>query len=302
MDINNITKAAENASGIANNFFRVLFPFAGLKRDALEVYIKDIEKSDKPKELKAWEIMHAKREFKKIQNVSNILELAEAYCSGDGIKCDFYSADEEWYDRFMDSAELVSEEKIQIVWAKLLASKIKGDNRIPRSLIRILSEMDAHLAESFTTLCEHRLAFVGLDSNDVPIEGKVFIAVSILGNNDLYTQKGLSEHVYDELEALGLVVHTGLGFQKDFSGANKVLVSDGNNTKCIVTKDTMAFMCGNLKLTDSGLCLLRCIDPPIASDQLVAIEDYYSKFGFNFDDSNNMSLGIQGDMVSVRKG
>lgn len=43
----------------------MLFPYAGLQRKAVEVYVEDIEKSDLPAETKAFLILNTKKTLKK---------------------------------------------------------------------------------------------------------------------------------------------------------------------------------------------------------------------------------------------
>lgn len=48
------------------------FPFWNISRRALDVYISEIEKSSASKEVKAWQILHAKQDFKKLANIKSV--------------------------------------------------------------------------------------------------------------------------------------------------------------------------------------------------------------------------------------
>ena len=85
MDITTGTAVAKTAVDLVKNenvlnksvgVMGMLFPFAGLKQKAVEIYIKDIEKSDLPAETKVFMIMNTKKTFKKIKNQKTIAEIA----------------------------------------------------------------------------------------------------------------------------------------------------------------------------------------------------------------------------------
>lgn len=61
--------------------------------------------------------------------------------------------DNDWLHFFFDKAEKVSNESMQIIWAKLLAGEFNKQGSISRKLIHIISIMDVHSAKSFQTFC-----------------------------------------------------------------------------------------------------------------------------------------------------
>jgi len=79
----NLSKALDIAKTIAGSAPNVIkdiierhFPFWNISRRALDVYISEIEKSSASKEVKAWQILHAKQDFKKLANIKSVLEIA----------------------------------------------------------------------------------------------------------------------------------------------------------------------------------------------------------------------------------
>lgn len=77
MDIVNGTAVAKTAVDLVKNdnvlnktagLMGMLFPYAGLKQKAVNVYIEEIEKSDMPPETKVFTILNIKKTFKKIKN------------------------------------------------------------------------------------------------------------------------------------------------------------------------------------------------------------------------------------------
>ena len=89
MDITTGTAVAKTAVDLVKNenvlnksvgVMGMLFPFAGLKQKAVEIYIKDIEKSDLPAENKSFYDYEYEEDFQKDQEPKN-------YCRNCNGKC-----------------------------------------------------------------------------------------------------------------------------------------------------------------------------------------------------------------------
>ncbi|MBU5471280.1 DUF2806 domain-containing protein [Falcatimonas sp. MSJ-15] len=103
----------ENVLNKSVGVLEMLFPFAGLKQKAVEMYVEDIEKSDLSAETKAFMILNTKKTFKKIKNQKTIAEIAMENTKQGTDFSEDSGVSEEWLDRFMDSAVFVSSEEIQ---------------------------------------------------------------------------------------------------------------------------------------------------------------------------------------------
>ena len=57
----------ENVLNKSVGVMGMLFPFAGLKQKAVEMYVEDIEKSDLPADTKVFMVLNTKKTFKKIK-------------------------------------------------------------------------------------------------------------------------------------------------------------------------------------------------------------------------------------------
>lgn len=66
----------ENVLNKSVGVMGMLFPFAGLKQKAVEMYVEDIEKSDLPADTKVFMVLNTKKTFKKIKNQKAIAEIA----------------------------------------------------------------------------------------------------------------------------------------------------------------------------------------------------------------------------------
>lgn len=285
MEQGDLINAVNATAGILSEVIDRFFPYCGLTKRALDVYIAEIEKSDKPKEYKAWEVLRAKQEFRKLKNINSIVELAQEYCTDEEIDNSSYSDNEEWYDRFFEKAGSVSEESVQRIWGQILANEFKHKGTTPRTVIGILSEIDSELAKRFSTLCEHRLIVAAMDNVDSSVCAPFITEVMYFGDDEYYIKKGLDLQTLNELEAIGLISTSGFGYVKRISNIERVLISDGVFTDCIVLKDH-ELRYGTVMLTKAGRYLLDIIEPSIAHDQHELIVKYFSKYGYEFKETS----------------
>ena len=124
-----------------------LFPFWGLKKKGIAVFINEIEKSNLSPEAKMMTIANAKRTYKQLKNQISIAKIAQDSAK---VGTDFSSSslvNDDWLDRFMDSAKFVSDEKVQYLWGNILAKEFEAPNSTPHSIIRILSEITPQYAK-----------------------------------------------------------------------------------------------------------------------------------------------------------
>ena len=290
-DLSSVADAGNTVIHILEKFF----PYWGLDGKALGAYIDEIKKSDKPAEVKVYEILNAKKSVKRIKNTPSILELSSGFLSEEDIKCSSYEENEDWFDSFFETSGNVSDERAQIIWAKILANEIKNKGSAPRGILRILSEITPEIALAFSRLCEQRLIFVTLDENNEVIRSSLINEVIMFDDSDYYQNKGLSLATINELESIGLVV-TSFGYYKSLHGIKKVLVSDGVFTECMTIKDEKLDF-GTLMLTKAGLYLLKIINPSYATDQHEIMKKYYEKRHCKFESSDKKIIVNNGQVL-----
>lgn len=301
-NISKLTTAGNNAISSVSGIISALekfFPYWGLEGKALEIYIDDIAKSDKPKELKAIEILSAKQSFRKMKNMTSVLNFAAENLSEESLKKAIYSENEEWYDRFFENASLISEESAQRIWGKILANEIKSNGSTPRGLFRILSEIDSELAKKFTVLCSQRIMYVGVREDDTIINNCFINEVVILEDHDFYNSIGLDLATMTELEAIGLISSSAFGYKKTLFEGNKVLISDGSFTECMILKDDKSFSTGSIVLTEAGTYLAKLTDIEIDTNRHDIIVNHYKKRGYSFDQNNKKRIVVDGDKTYV---
>lgn len=119
--------------------------------EALQYYKKAIMDDETlPPIVKASRIASAKKELTQYVNQGKIINYA---CLDLKETATFKNSDLDWLSYFFDYAKNIQDEKIQEIWARLLAEQCNGDTSIQRNLIHILSLMDANTAIAFTNLC-----------------------------------------------------------------------------------------------------------------------------------------------------
>lgn len=139
----------------------MLFPFVGLKKKALDMYLSDIENSDLPSESKLMAVLNAKQTIKKFKNQSKVAELALANAPEGTDFSERSGVNEEWFDRFMDSAGFVSSEDVQLIWGKILAKEFENPGSTPSNMIRILTEITPTYAHAFRKICSMKTTITG---------------------------------------------------------------------------------------------------------------------------------------------
>lgn len=214
MDITTGTAVAKTAVDLVKNenvlnksvgVMGMLFPFAGLKQKAVEIYIKDIEKSDLPAETKVFMIMNTKKTFKKIKNQKTIAEIAMENAKQGTDFSENSGVSEEWLERFMDSAGFVSSEEIQWIWGKILANEFEKPGSTPPNMIRILSEITPELAVAFRYICSMCIWILPLNENGDIQGGVQELFVPYTKNDEKFRKSGVSFNVLNELETLGVI-------------------------------------------------------------------------------------------------
>lgn len=156
----------ENVQNKVADLFGMLFPYAGIKKKAVDMYIEEIENSDLSTEAKMISLLNAKKTLKKIKNQKNIAEIAKENAKEGTDFSEKSGVSEEWFDRFMESASYVSSEEMQLVWGKILANEFEQPGCTPRNMTRILSEFTQDYAKAFRTLCSMRVLLISVNGDE----------------------------------------------------------------------------------------------------------------------------------------
>ena len=286
-----MAKAAAEGAGkeCANKlvaFFEGIFPNVPLKREALETYVSEIKASDMSPEAKMMAIGNAGRTYKQLSNQLKIAAIAHDSAK-EGTDFSMTSGvDEEWLNRFMDSAKFVSDEEVQLLWGNVLAGEFEEPNSTPPSVIRILSEITPTYAKAFECLCNLSVVVVGFDKNNTP----VFAIEQIIVPKDYdYLEKyGLHFSALSELEMLGLIQFDPVsGYIKLFANEDypKLLLKYGNKQVEITKYKDKAFPTGCVLLTNAGSSIQRFISTKTIEEHFDAVEKFLKGKGVELEES-----------------
>ncbi len=278
----------------------MLFPFAGIRQKAVDMYIKEIEKSNLPSETKVYMILNARKTFKKIKNQKAIAEKAMSYVEEGTDFSEESGVSEEWLDRFMDSAGFVSSEEIQLIWAKILANEFEKPNSTPPNMVRVLSEITPDLARAFRCICSMSLWVMPLNEDGNIENNYLRIVVPYSDNEQTFRYMGLGFEVLNELEALGVMKFDFLvGYSIQGIKNKRILMRVGDKLDVIEEHRDDSIPSGNVLLTSVGEALRSIIES-------VAIDNYYEmtygylrKKGIRFAEEHDFVFRTDGDSIEI---
>ena len=151
-------------------------------------------------------VMNTKKTLKKIKNQKKIADIAMENAKEGTDFTEASGVQEDWFERFMDSAGYVSSEEMQLIWGKILANEFEKAGTTPPNMIRVLSEITPNLAQVFRKLCSMRVTVIPLDDK-YGINGEPIISVMVpyMTNEDAFLNMGITFNVLNELDTLGLI-------------------------------------------------------------------------------------------------
>lgn len=257
-----------------------LFPFYGAKKVAVSTYIEDIKNSDLSPEEKLIAISGVK---KRIKQLNNQIKIAQIAMNSAKEGTDFSMAsqvDDEWLDRFMDSAKFVSNEEVQNIWGKILAGEFENPGSTPPSTVRILSEITAQYARAFQVLCSLEVELI---SRDFQKNTATAIKQIILPPEyDYLSEYGISFATLTELSAIGLINPpqvTNYVFRIPREDSLKLRIKYGTQVASILEYNDMAFPAGKVLLTRVGTTIYNLIDKSIIPTHFEAVCQYFKNEG-----------------------
>ena len=239
------------------------FPFWGLKRRAVETYVKDIEGSNLPPETKAMLIINTRKTFREMKNQMAIADVAQSVARDGTDFSDASSVDDSWLSRFMDAGKHVSDEKVQFLWGNILAGEFETPGSTPPSVIRVLSEMTQKNAQVFANLCSLSCTLFLSDSKGEPCNTTpALIVPSIRAGDKLLTRLGINFSSVSELDTLGLLKLDVLSeYITKYSTADAPIIHIfyHNNVITCTSYPDRAFPIGCVLLTEVGECISRFV-------------------------------------------
>ncbi len=269
-----IVKAAAAEAGKQSvdklaNVISGLFPFWGIKKKAIDTYVSEIQNSDLPPETKFMAIASVRDSYKQLKNQSDIVQIA---LSNKKAATDSSGVDEEWLDRFIDSAKFVSDEQMKLIWGNLLAKELEQPNSTPPSVIRILSEITPVYARAFQKLCSLNIQF-WIDGISAPIKNTIVLP----SEHDYLEKYNLTFATLSELEMLGLIQYNPT-FQFITTYSTKEIselrITYGDRVATVIGFPNKEFPIGSVLLTSAGEAIARCTEKEIIVEHFDEVIKY----------------------------
>ena len=293
----------ENIQKAVSSIFGMLFPYAGIKKLAVDMYVDEIKKSNLHLEIKEGLLLNAKDFIKKIKNRKDIADKALAFAKEGTNFGESSGVSEEWLERFMDSAGFVSEEELQLIWAKVLSKEFEKPGSTPPSVIRILSEITPKYAQAFQKICSMRRTLVVVDSNGDAFIEKDDIMIPYDDNNKIQlASMGLSFETLHELDTIGLIKFQSSGVFRYGLPETGIFTYINGVTKEIAEYRKDDFPAGSALLTSAGKCLEKIIQPEVIPNYESMEKQYMLGKCVTFKESPEYNISENDDgTISVEK-
>lgn len=142
-------------------------------------------------------------ESKKQDNIESITEKAIGQLSPSSTPQDI---EDDWITNFFDKCRIISDEDMQLLWAKILAGESNAPGTYSKRIINALGSLDKAEAELFMLLCSFTIL---IDEDMVPI---IFYDGSRKANS-IYSNKGLTFNILNHLWSIGLISFEATGYR-----------------------------------------------------------------------------------------
>ncbi len=259
------------------DFFGMLFPYAGLKKQAVENYVDDVKNSNLSPDAKFLAISGAKQHLKAIKNQHSIANIALSAAAPGTDFSENSGVDEEWLSRFMDASKFVTDENAQLLWGNILAGEFEHPGSTPPSVIRILSELTTRYAQVFVNLCSLNILITPENTSGELVsemaESQMFIPPNAA--REYMHELDISFDTLSELEQLGLIKFSELGFRSDsFDPALFPRVQLSNTKDAFMYNNTgkEGMLVGNVLFTAAGRCIANFTTTSPVPEHLAATE------------------------------
>lgn len=158
--------------------------------------------------------------------------------------------DNDWLVNFLEKSKLISDYKVQEIWARILAGEVNSPGAFSRKTINILNDLGRFDAEGFASLCRF---CVSIDGAFCPVVVLDFEKI------DIYVDNGLNDSVVSRLEALNLIKRydVGVAFLPN-ENSNMKFSYFTESKSCFYEKNQ--FHLGVVKFTPFGLEISSIVD------------------------------------------
>ncbi len=195
-------------------------------------------------------------EAKRQDNIESITEKAIPQLSSSATPQDM---DNDWIMNFFDKCRLISDEDMQLLWARILAGEANSPNTYSKRTINCLASLDKVDAELFIALC----CFTWLFSKElIP-----FIYHEDLNlDQSIYKKNGINFETLLHLSSIGLISFESIGYiQREIEQQIEISYHEINLRLEFKKPKGNVLSTGNVLLTTIGeelvqICSLKAID------------------------------------------
>jgi len=161
--------------------------------------------------------------------------------------------DEDWITNFFDKCRLISDEEMQVIWARILAGEANSPGQFAKRTINLLASFEKQDAELFQTLSCYFWTSGGKEN---------FIQPFIYNTEDeLYVSKGITYESLLHLQSLGLINFGSISGYKLRNQQKAVILSYFSKTL------RLEFLSDKKREIDLGKVLLTWIQGFSATDE-----------------------------------
>lgn len=190
-------------------------------------------------------------EYFKCKNFLTIAQKADEMLKEEKKMGEKQSYDYDWFLRFFEYASNISNEEMQMIWAKVLAGEIQNPNTTSMTLLHTLFMMRQEQAQAFYNVSRFAL----MDGADAYAHLLIFVSSNRLS----YEKENITPTILKELERLGLLE---CNFDDEYVFLNKKILKTGNKIITIYgdPDNCGKIKAGNVKFTRDGNLLYTALD------------------------------------------
>lgn len=125
---------------------------------ANKLFIENVENDPNLDYTQKMALLYQHKAVKKAAiNLNQIYNAADLLLKDKGTSLEEKVPDDDWFGMYNDIAKNISDEEMQVIWSKILASECINSNSISKKLLSILQIIDAKTAKAFSKLCSYSI-------------------------------------------------------------------------------------------------------------------------------------------------
>lgn len=161
--MNKIIEAAKTGKEIAdgvneksNIFMEILNSIPEYRANKL--FIESVENNPNLDYAQKMALLYQHKSVKKATiNLNQIYNATDLLLKDKGTSLEEKEPNDDWFGMYNDIAKNISDEEMQVIWSKILASECINPNSISKKLLSILQVIDAESAKAFSKLCRYSI-------------------------------------------------------------------------------------------------------------------------------------------------